>query len=205
MAKKEQTKPFIITEEMVEKATAYIPLADKVAFAVVTAKECIEPVEIGVLNIQANETMALPSLYQEDTFKKQLYLMQAFLKDYLHIAVPDEFTADVYDEYAKDQPLNQLERLKTKGKPETKDKVFDLLADYKALKKLLDSEIYKLVSARNSTLDRFLASVTLMSDPETVKKMVAELQKVTAQVEEKQSELKQKRTNTKKAETAEKK
>ncbi len=205
MEKKKSKEPFIITEEMIEKAKAYIPLADKVAFAVVTAKECIEPVEIDVLNIQANETMALPSLYQEDTFKKQLYLMQAFLKDYLHIAVPDEFTAEVYDEYAKDQPLNQLERLKTKGKPEIKDKVFDLLADYKALKKLLDNEIYKLVTARNDTPSRILASVTLMSDPETVKKMVAELQKVTAQVEEKQTELKQKRTNTKKAETAEKK
>ncbi len=205
MAKKKAKEPFIITEEMVEKATAYIPLADKVAFAVVTAQECIEPVEIDVLNIQANETMALPSLYQEDTFKKQLYLMQAFLKDYLHIAVPDEFTAEVYDEYAKDQPLNQLERLKTKGSPAIKDKVFDLLADYKALKKLLDREIYKLVTARNSTLDRFLASVTLFSSPENVQPLVKELQQTVQETETAQKKLADKRATAKKVELAEKK
>ena len=204
MATKKQKEPFIITEEMIEKATAYIPLAEKIAFAKTYAAECIEPVEIDVLNIQANETMALPSLYEENTLKKQLYLMQAFLTEYLHIAVPNEFTTEVYDEYAKTQPLNQLERWKTKGKPEIKDKVFDLLADYKALKKLLDGEIYKLVTARSDSVSRVLASITLMCDPETVKKMTAELQKTIGEVEVAQKKLDEKRA-TAKAETAENK
>lgn len=202
MAKKEHKEPFIVTEEMVEKATSYIPLADKMAWVAVIAKECIEPVELGVLNEQANQTMALPSMYQENTHQKHLYLMQKFLVDYFHIEVSESFTSSDYDEYAQYQPLMQLERLKVEcKKKENKNKIFNLLYDYRNLEKYCNNEIHKVVTAYNDGLSRMLAGITIMSDPETVKKMAAELQKTIGEVEVAQNKLADKRTAAKKTET----
>ena len=130
---------------------------------------------------------------------KQIHLMYVLLTEYLQVKVNDDFSAEDYDNYAKFHPMNQLERFKS-GSVEVKNKVFDLLYDFKELKKLIDTEIYNLKCAHNDALERFLAGVTLLSNPENVQKMVAELQKVTEQVQEKQAEVKQKRSAAKKSE-----
>ena len=201
--KKENSETFIINEEMINKATAYIPLVDKIAIAKTFAQNCIQPVEISVQKIQSDETLTLPQMYEDDTMAKQVHLMYVLLTEYLHVKVNDDFSAEDYDHYAQFHPLNQLERLKS-GNVEVKNKVFNLLYDFKELKKLIDTEIYNLKSAHNDTIERFLAGITLLSTPENVQKMVTELQKVTEQVQEKQTEVKQKRATAKKT-TAEKK
>lgn len=195
---------FIINEQMIKDATAYIPLLSKVAIATTIAQYCIQPVEMSIQKMQSDETLTLPQMYEDDTTSKNLHLMYILLTEYLHVQVNDDFSTDDYDKYAKFHPMNQLERFKS-GSPEIKNKVFDLLYDFKELKKLIDTEIYNLKCARNDTLERFLAGVTLLSNPENVQKMVAELQKITEQVQEKQGEVKQKRATAKKTETVEKK
>ena len=189
---------FIITDEMITNATDYIPLVSKIAIAKTLADRCVQAVDISVQKIQSDETLTLPQMYEDDTMAKQLNLMYILLTEYLHVEVNDDFSVEDYDKYAKFHPLNQLERLKS-GNVEVKNKVFNLLYDFKELKKLIDTETYNLKSAHNDTLERFLAGVTLLSNPENVQKMVAELQKVTEQVQEKQVEIKQKRATTKKA------
>ena len=187
---------FEITDEMINKATDYIPLINKIAIAKTVAEHCVQPVEISVQKIQSDETLTLPEMYEDDTMAKQINLMYILLTEYLHVEVNDDFSAEDYDKYAKSHPMNQLERFKS-GSIEVKNKVFDLLYDFKELKKLIDTEIYNLKSAHNDTLERFLAGITLLSNPENIQKMVTELQKVTEQVEDKQAEVKKKRATAK--------
>ena len=194
---------FEITDEMINKATDYIPLINKIAIAKTFAQNCIQPVEISVQKIQSDETLTLPEMYEDDTMAKQINLMYILLTEYLLVKVNDDFSAEDYDKFAKSHPMNQLERFKSKD-TNLKNKVFDLLYDVKVLKKLIDKEIFNLNSAHNDTLESFLAGITLLSNPENIQKIVTELQKVTAQVQDKQAEVKQKRTTAKKP-SAEKK
>lgn len=198
MAQKKEL--FIIDEEMIKKATSYIPLATKKAIATALADACLIAVDKTTENIATETQLPIPQLYKEECGAKQLYLMYYFLTEYLHIAVSDEFMEEEYDYYASSHIFNQLERFKTADK-EIKDKVFDILYDYKELKKMLDTEIFNLKESRNSLLDRLQNFLDLFADPETIKKLSAELQKTIGEVEVAQKKLADKRTTAKKTET----
>ena len=178
---------FIITEEMVNRAESYMPLARKVALAKTIAPDCIYTAEITTQTLEANKVLALPQICLENILTKQLYLMQIFLTEYLHIELPKgedgkelEFSTEIYDNFARNHPLNQLERLKTN--PVVKDKVFDIIADYKEFKKLLDIEIYNLRLARNDAWERALAGIGVITTPDAIQKMQAELEKLNATI-----------------------
>lgn len=190
-----ETKQFIITEEMIEKAETYIPLAKKTAFAKIVAPECIEALEMSVQKVQSDSTLALPQMYMENAQARQLYLLQFFLSEYLRIEnVPEEFSSDDYDVYAGSHPFCQLEKLKNKASTtEIKDKIFNILADYRELKKYLDMEIDALLRGRNDALERFLAGMAIASDPETVKRAIKELQEAGTELKGKLAERAKKR------------
>ena len=175
MATKNKDFKFEITEEMIQRAERYIPISQKVAFAETYAPECLRQVSITTQKLQSDTILALPQLYEESTLMKQLILMQGFLTLYLHIDTGDEFTANKYDLFASFHPMNQLERLKTN--PNIKDKVFDILADYKELKKIFEVELYNRKSTINDSVERILAGVAVINDPETLKKVMEELKK----------------------------
>lgn len=198
MAQKKQ--PFIIDEEMIKKATSYIPLATKKAIAIALADACLVAVDKTTENIATETQLPIPQLYREECGAKPLYLMYYFLTEYLHIAVSDEFTEEEYDYYASSHIFNQLERFKTADK-EIKDKVFDILYDYKELKKMLDTEIFNLKESRNDTLDRIQDSISLFASPENVKQLNDLLQKTIGEVETAQKKLAEKRGTAKKTET----
>lgn len=180
---------FTITKEIIEKATDYIPLAEKQAIAKVIAENSIEPIEMSVLSVQADSTLALPQRYEENWLLKKLYLAQYFLTEYLHIEASENFSVKDYDNFFNAHPFEQLERLKRNK--EIADKVFDILADYGELKKLTEVEIYNAKAARNDTLERFLAGITVLSTPENIEAMTKELKKATEQL----STAKKKTTN----------
>lgn len=198
MAQKKQ--PFIIDEEMIKKATSYIPLATKKAIAIALADACLVAVDKTTENIAAETQLPIPQLYREECGAKPLYLMYYFLTEYLHIAVSDEFTEEEYDYYASSHIFNQLERFKTADKI-IKDKVFDILYDFKELKKMLDTEIFNLKESRNDTLDRIQDSISLFASPENIKQLNDLLQKTISEVETAQKKLADKRTTAKKTET----
>jgi len=108
-----QKKKFEITEELIKGAATYIPLEDKMAFAEAVAESVLEPVEISAQKIQSDEVITLPQLWEENPQKKQLFLMQLFLRHYLRVEVPDNFSTRDYDEYAKVHPMNQLEQYRS--------------------------------------------------------------------------------------------
>lgn len=186
---KKENKPFIITEEMVMKATDYIPLAEKSAIAKTFAEYCLDEAEVSVEEVQANSVLALPRINQENQARKQLYLLLILLDNYLHVEISDEFADDVYDRYAKSHPFNQLERFKSCGKIELRNKVFDILTDYRELEKMLNAEIFNLKAAKNSTIDRVLAGIGVMMTPEMVQKLSTELQKTIDEVDKTQKKL----------------
>lgn len=168
---------FEITPEMIKVAKSYIPLSEKVAIAKAVAEACIEPLETSVLSVQADNTLALPKQYEENIYLKKLYLAQYFLSEYLNIQLPENFTGADYDKFFASHPMNQLERMK--GSTELKNKVFDILADFKELKKIVDIEIYNAKAARNDGLERLLAGITVVSTPENVEALVKELKQAT--------------------------
>lgn len=184
---------FIISEEMIKNATCYIPIETKVAFSKARAEECLENVEISALKLQADTLVALPPVWQENTVLKQLVLMYGFLTMYLHIEVPEDFDTATYNLYAQSHPLNQLERLKTNVL--IKDKVFDIISDFKDLKKILDIEIFNLRTARNDGWERALAGIATISSPDTIKEMLNSMHKIVPTIKQTQQSLKPSASN----------
>lgn len=180
---------FKITEDLIKKATSYVPIEKKVAFCKARATECLEAVEISALKIEADSLLALPPVWQENTVLKQLVLMYGFLTMYLHVDVPEDFDTATYNLYAQSHPINQLERLKTNTA--IKDKVFDIIADFKDLKKILDIEIFNLRTARNDGWERALAGIATISSPDTIKEMLENMQKIIPVLKQAQQPLNQ--------------
>lgn len=194
---KEHKEPFVITEEMIANATCYLPLSDKRAFVEVMAKNCLEAYDVSLDEIAQATAIPLPQLFKEKCGQKQVYLMYHFLTEYLHIDFPNDFGDDEYDYYAGSHIFNQLERFKSKD-AEIKNKVFDILYDFKELKKMLDTEIFNLKESLNDGVERISSSIGLLSTPENVKALNDLLQKTMGEVEGKQKELTEKRATAKK-------
>lgn len=193
---------FIITEEMIKNATDYIPLAAKQAIAKSIAENSIQPIEMSVLKAEADSTLALPQIYEENWLLKKMYLAQSFLTEYLHIELPVTFGVKEYDEYFASHPFNQLERMKSKvATPDenTRNKIFDILADYDELKKLVNTEIANEKAARNDVAERVLAAVTVGTTPEFIEKLSNELKEEVDKIPALQEKLKEKRDNAVKA------
>lgn len=183
-------KKFTITENLVRNANDYIPLERKVAMAKAIAPKCIEKSKTAEQNQKGLEFLALPTLWVDDLETKNLYTMVVLLTEYLKITVPDDFTDEIYDEYASTHILNQLERFKSNLA--LKDKVFDLLNDFRDFKKILDTEIFNEKEVRNDPVARLSAAISIISNSENIKKMQAELEKSASEFESAQREAKAK-------------
>lgn len=183
-------KKFKVTEDLLRSANDYIPLNRKVAIAKVIAPKCIEKSKTAEQNRKGLEFLSLPTLWVDDLETKSLYTMSVLLTEYLKVQIPEDFTDETYDEYASMHILNQLERFKSNLS--LKDKVFDLLNDYRDFKKLLDTEIFNEKEVRNDPVARMSAAISIVSNPENIKRMQAELEKTAAEFESAQREAKAK-------------
>lgn len=198
---------FKITEEMISNAKDYISFTDKIAIVNDLAESCIETVDKITDGIATETQLPIPQLYKEKVGAKQYFLMYYLLTKYLHIDIKaDKWDDKQFDYYASSHIFNQLERFKS-GEKEVKDKVFDILYDYKQLKQMLETEIFNLKESRNNTLDRIQNSISLFASPENVKQLNDLLQKTIGEVETAQKKLAKKRTatTTSKKETVEQK
>ena len=105
----------------------------------------------------------------EDTQSRWRYMMGVLLKFYLHIdfePVEGEdylMAADDYDRAASMHILNVLERMKSDTA--ARDKVFDLLRDYKELERMVSAELNAQLAARNDILPRILQVLTQTATP----------------------------------------
>ena len=189
----ESREKFIITDEMIRGASDYIPFDEKRTIAEDQAPACLVAVDKGTDEIATETQLPIPQLFKERSGAKQYFLMYYFLTKYLHVKIAETgWTTEEYDYYASSHIFNQLERFKSKD-AEIKNKVFDLLYDYKQLKSMLEVEIYNLKEAKNSALDRLQDSIALFSTPENVAKLNELMQKNLGELEAAQKKLAEKR------------
>lgn len=193
MAKKKNRERFIITDEMIRGAESYIPYVNKLTIVEDIAEACLKPIDKDTAEIAAETQLAIPQLYKERCGTKHYFLMFYFLTEYLHVKVDEsKWNDEEYDYYASAHPINQLERLKS-GDVEIKNKVFDILYDFKQLKSMLEVEIYNLKETKNSALDRLQDSISLFATPENIAKLNELMQKNLGELEEAQKKLAEKR------------
>lgn len=160
---------FVITKEMIEKANTYMPIEEKISLSKIIAEKCVDIIPQSHKNPvsdRANKMLSLPLPEGELPSLKSMLTLSVLLGFYLDIDIDTEnknaMTFASYDEYANSHPLNQLDRLKSNA--ELRDKVYDLVADFKEFKKMVDTEIYNIRTYRNDPLVRLAATVGLYFD-----------------------------------------
>lgn len=168
----------IITEEIILNAESYIPIDTKGAMASEFAKDCVSEVQITVDN--DGEKDVLPPRYQENPKIKSLYGMMTLLNDYLHLIDRDEngdvtFTTKDFDEWGKACVMNQLDRFKSSKNIEVRNKVYDILDDYREFYRMLGVEIASLVANKNDGLTRFLEYFKTSITPDMMSDLFSQL------------------------------
>lgn len=161
----------VITSEIVKNATDYIPLMKKQEMAETIAQKCIVKVLMKYTEKgDGTDSVPMPDRYQEYHMYTNLYLMGVLAHEYLHIPYEGDGTgkeiidyenlkmpANVYDQWGASHVLNQLEQMKTDR--ELREKVFDLLNDYKDFRWMLAHEIDILLGHNNDVVTRMMQAL----------------------------------------------
>lgn len=178
---------FVITKEMIEKANAYMPIEEKISLSKIIAEKCVDIIPQS-RKTPVSDRASLPLPEGELPSLKSMLTLSVLLGFYLDIDIDAEgknaMTFASYDEYANSHPLNQLDRLKSNA--EIRDKVYDLVADFKEFKKMVDTEIYNIRTYRNDPLVRLAATVGLYLTKENLAKLKDDLSKMTEQLQQAQ-------------------
>lgn len=161
----------VITPEIVKNATDYIPMMKKQEMAETIAQKCIVKVLMKYTEKgDGTDSVPMPDRYQEYHMYTKLYLMGVLAHEYLHIPYEGDGTgkeiidyenlkmpANVYDQWGESHVLNQLEQMKTDR--EMREKVFDLLNDFKDFRWMLAHEIDILLGHNNDVVTRMMQAL----------------------------------------------
>lgn len=164
---------FTLTTEHIRKATTYIPLEKKVNMAKAIAGVCLSPVKPKENDHRekALELIGFNAYVKEDLEQKYFGLLYTFMTCYFGFTYEnDDFD---YDEIAGSHIFNQLERFKADA--DLRNKIFDLLSDYKEFKKIVDTEIYNYKCEKNDFLKRLNDELSASSNPRQLIELVNEL------------------------------
>lgn len=172
----------ILTEEDIRNATKYLPLAQKTAMARAYAQDCLLQFDLSTGNEEIDKIF--PSRFQENPQKRMLYGMLVMLREYLHKAGDDEdLSTTQYDEWGEASLFNQLDRFKSSKDPEIRNKVYDLVDDYREFYRMLGTEINSLVEAKNDILARFVQYINLSQSPEALQEQLKQLEELTKELD----------------------
>ena len=183
-------KKFVLTEEILIAANDYIPLSEMAFLAASIAPNCLKKSKTAEQNQKGIEFLALPTIWVDDPEVKELWRMKILLDKYLNIQTPDEFADKNYDKFGEAHIFNQLERFKANA--ELKDKVFNILGNLKKFEKMLNTEIENEKAGRNDPVARLTAAISIVSNPENIKKMQEELERTANEFQIVQKEAKEK-------------
>ena len=161
---------FEITKEILLKAEDYLPLGEKARIAGEIAMQCVTSIsyqiDVGGVKVEA------PDYHGRNTALRERHLLGVLFKFYLGIGFePVENTEyllslDDYDRAARLHPMNALERFKSD--PETREKVFDLLRDYKSFCEMVRAATEDIVAAQNDPVQRYLSAQAAAITPEAL-------------------------------------
>lgn len=184
----------IITEDIIMNATLYVPIAKKSALARTFAEDCISKVEIKLNGDDASSI--LPPRYQENPMMKSLYGMMTLLSEYLHMMPTDDegnvsMDAATFDEWGAASIMNQLDRMKSSKNQEIRNRVYDVLDDYREFYRMLGVEISSLLANKNDALSRFMLYFQSEITPDIVKGLMDNLTSVAQEAKEYQEQPKE--------------
>ena len=193
-----------LTEEDIRTATSYLPLAKKTALARAYAQDCLLQFDLSTGSEDVDKVF--PSRFQENPQKRMLYGMLVLLREYLHkVAEDEDLSTDQYDEWGEASIFNQLDRFKSSKDMEIRNKVYDLVDDYREFYRMLGTEINSLVEAKNDFLARFVQYITLSQSPEALQEQLEQLEKLTHELETMQKDTVKEAGKTSKAKKKESK
>lgn len=161
----------VLTElDVLEKSRSYVPNAEKAEFVEYASTRCFDRMELST-----EEGESVPPMWKENAARKMRYMTAALAKLYLSIPADAEgweLSEAEYDRLAESQLVSQLERMKKSTKNTVvRDKLYDLLADYRVLEKLLNAECFGLLSAMNDTVARLKSLLSAAVTPEAMQEM----------------------------------
>ena len=120
------------------------------------AVECIEELNL----------VGSAPYWKEDVFLKKMILAKVLLSDYLHIVDKnDVLTVEMYDEYMSEDIVGQIldiAKETRKTDVEISGKADKIVKDYTELCKMMSTEIYSVLQAKNNLADRLLADDKFM-------------------------------------------
>ena len=170
-----------LTEEDIRNAVSYLPLAKKTAMARAYAQDCLLQFDISTGNEDIDKVF--PSRFQENPQKRMLYGMLVLLREYLKKMEDEDLSTEQYDVWGASSIFNQLDRFKSSKDPEIRNKVYDLVDDYREFYRMLGTEINSLAEAKNDFLARFVQYVSLSQSPEALQEQLEQLEKLTQEIE----------------------
>lgn len=161
---------FEITKEVMLQAEDYLPLGKKWEIANRIANFCVTSIsyrlEVGGIPVD------VPDYHGRNTALRERFLLGVLFRFYLGIGFDpvegEEYlvSLDDYDRAAKLHPMNALERFKSD--PETREKVFDLLRDYKSFCEMVRAATEDIVAAQNDPVQRYLSAQAAAMTPEAL-------------------------------------
>lgn len=171
----------ILSEEDIRNAVSYLPLAKKTAMARAYAQDCLLQFDISTGNEEVDKVF--PSRFQENPQKRMLYGMLVLLREYLKKMEDEDLSTEQYDVWGASSIFNQLDRFKSSKDPEIRNKVYDLVDDYREFYRMLGTEINSLAEAKNDLLARFVQYVSLSQSPEALQEQLEQLEKLTQEID----------------------
>lgn len=175
-------------KEIFQGARAYLPLMQKTEIVAHCAERCIDRVVVNTGEKFRGDT---PPMYRENGQRKRRYLLGVLVRGYLAIDFdgcegdPWLMSADDYDRMGGLTLLNKIDRMKKEGDA-LRDKAFDLLADYRDLEKMLNTEIYANLNIMNDPVARMNMAMQSAVTPESLQELAAmaeELQKTATDIQ----------------------
>jgi hypothetical protein len=168
-----QRRPITMKEVFIN-AKSYVPLMQKEEIVSYCAERCIDRVVVNTGEKFRGDT---PPMYRENGQRKRRYLLGILARAYLRLDFEgcggDRWlmSADDYDWVGGVQLINQIDRMK-KQSDALRDKAYDLLADYRDLEKMMNTEINANLSIMNDVVARMSMSAASAMTPESVQELV---------------------------------
>lgn len=166
---------FEITKEAVlsPAARSYVPLGEKEAFCRKAAALCVTDAamcfQVGAAKVE------LPDYHGKDSGIFSRLMLGALYHLYLGQTIDgvsgdgELMALDEFDRAGATHPLNTLIRFK--GDPQLRDRVYDLLADYKELREMAERAVSDRLAALNDPVGRYLAAQTMAMTPDAIQNL----------------------------------
>ena len=127
---------------------------------------------------------------------KSLYGMMTLLTNYLHMLPTDDdgnvsMDAATFDEWGEASIMNQLDRMKSSKNQEIRNRVYDILDDYREFYRMLGVEISSILANKNDMLSRFMQYFQSEITPDLMKGLMDNLTSVMQEAKDYQEQPKE--------------